>query len=166
MVELGESAPDFTLPRAGGEAYNDFEAFTLSDAFGDGPVVLAFYPAAFTSGCTVEMCAFRDSMRAFNAVDAQVFGISVDLPFSQNIWMQQESLNFPMFSDWNHEVIHAYDVVRDDMYGMLEVAQRSVFVLDREGVVRHKWVTGAESPDFEVFVDDLAAVVAEVAAGA
>ena len=64
MVAVDDDAPDFTLPKATGAAYNDFEAFTLSDAFGEGPIVLAFYPAAFTSACTEEMCAFRDAKDA------------------------------------------------------------------------------------------------------
>lgn len=99
----------------------------------EGPTVLAFFPAAFTSGCTEEMCTFRDSMSMFDELDARVYGVSVDLPFSQNIWIWQEDLNFPMLSDWIHEVIHDYDVVLDDMYGMIGVAERSVFVVDTTG---------------------------------
>ena len=161
MVDEGETAPDFTAPLAGGEAYNDLESFTLSDAFGDGPIVLAFYPAAFTSGCTEEMCAFRDSMDAFDDLDARVYGISVDLPFSQNIWIREHDLDFPMISDWNHEIIRRYDVVYEDMYGMVEVAQRSVFVLDAAGVVTYRWVRAGDNPDFESFVDEIRSEVAK-----
>lgn len=163
MVEEGSSAPDFTVPKAGGSAYNDVSEFTLSEAIGDGPIVLAFYPAAFTSGCTDEMCAFRDAMPAFEDLDARVFGVSVDLPFAQNIWIQENELNFPMLSDWDHEVIHAYGVVRDDMYDQIETAKRSVFVIDEEGVVRYKWVRDGDNPDFAAFTD---AVRDEVAAAA
>ena len=159
MVDEGEPAPDFTAPLAGGEAYNDLESFTLSEALGDGPIVLAFYPAAFTSGCTEEMCTFRDSLDAFEDLDTGVYGISVDLPFSQNIWIDQHDLGFPMISDWNHEIIRRYDVVYEDMYGMVEVAQRSVFVLDSDGVVTYRWVRDDDNPDFESFVDDLRAEV-------
>ena len=162
MVDVGEPAPDFTLPKAGGEAYNDMEPFTLSEAFGDGPIVLAFYPAAFTSGCTEEMCAFRDAKGAFDDLDARVYGISVDLPFAQNIWIQQEGLNFPLLSDWDHDVIHRYDIVREDMYGMLEVAKRSVFVLDATGTIRYKWVRDGDNPDFEPFVEHVREVVADL----
>ncbi|WP_117591107.1 redoxin domain-containing protein [Haloprofundus halophilus] len=161
MVDIGDEAPDFTVPKAGGEAYNDLEAFTLSDAVADGPTVLVFYPAAFTSGCTAEMCAFRDSMGLFDDLDAQVYGVSVDLPFSQNVWIQQEAINFPMLSDWNHEVIHAYDVVLDDMYGTIEVAQRSVFVVDTDGVVTYKWVRDGENPDFDTLVSETGEAVEE-----
>ncbi|MFP9062379.1 redoxin domain-containing protein [Natrialbaceae archaeon A-chndr2] len=155
MVSIGDRAPDFTLPKAGGTAYNDITEFTLSDALEDGPVVLAFYPAAFTSGCTDEMCAFRDSMDAFEELEAQVYGISVDLPFAQNVWIEQEDLNFPILADWNHEVIHKYDVVRPDLYGSIEAARRSIFVLDADGFVTYKWVRSGENPDFDDLVDGL-----------
>lgn len=154
MVETGDNAPDFTVPKAGGTAYNDLEPFTLSNATGQGPIVLAFYPAAFTSGCTEEMCTFRDSIGGFEKLDAEVYGVSVDLPFAQNIWIQQESLNFPMLSDWDHEVIEQYDVVLEDMYGMVDVAKRSIFVIDADGVVSYKWVREGENPDFDELISE------------
>jgi peroxiredoxin len=152
MVDIGEKAPDFTAPMAGGAEYNDIEEFTLSEALGGGPIVLVFVPAAFTRGCTEEMCTFEESIPNFEALDAQVYGISVDLPFSQNIWMQEEDLRIPLLSDWEHEVIRKYDVVRDDVYGLLETAERSVFVIDSEGKVTYRWVRGAENPDFDELV--------------
>ncbi|WP_254525619.1 redoxin domain-containing protein [Natrinema caseinilyticum] len=163
MVETGDIAPDFTAPKAGGDAYNDVESFTLSDAIDDGPLVLAFYPAAFTSGCTEEMCAFRDSMDEFEALDAAVYGISVDLPFAQNVWIREHDLPFPMLSDWTHDSIEAYDVVLSDMYGMIEAAQRSIFVVDADGIVRYKWVRDGENPDFEGLVSEVRNVVADLA---
>lgn len=162
MVEEGDQAPDFTVPLAGGDAYNDVEPFTLSDAIGDGPIVLAFYPAAFTSGCTTEMCTFRDSMSSYEALDAQVYGVSVDLPFSQNIWIQQHDLNFPMLSDWDHDVIYKYDVVYDGMYDMIEAAQRSLFIIDEDGTISYAWVRDGDNPDFDVFVSDIRDRVAEL----
>lgn len=162
MVREGDAAPDFTVPMAGGAAYNDLEEFTLSDALGEGPIVLAFFPAAFTSGCTAEMCAFRDSMDAFDDLDARVYGVSVDLPFAQNVWMREHDLPFPMLSDWDHEVIRAYDVVLEDMYGSIEVAQRSVFVLDDGGTVTYRWVRDGDNPDFEPFVEEVREAVAAV----
>ena len=155
MVEVGDDAPDFTVPLAGGEAYNDVSEFTLSDALGDGPVVLAFYPAAFTSGCTEEMCTFRDEIGGFEALSADVYGVSVDLPFAQNIWIMENDLGFPMLSDWNHDVIRDYDVVLPDMYGMVEVAQRSIFVIDDAGTVSYRWVREGENPDFDDLVSEV-----------
>jgi peroxiredoxin len=163
MVDTGDEAPDFTVPKAGGTAYNDVEAFTLSEVVEDGPTVFAFYPAAFTSGCTAEMCAFRDSMGRFDELDAQVYGVSVDLPFAQNVWIREEELNFPMLSDWTHDVIHAYDVVLPDMYGMIEVAQRSVFVVDTEGTVTYRWIREGENPDFDDLVAEVGDATAEAA---
>ncbi len=162
MVTEGDEAPDFTVPLAGGDAYNDVEPFTLSDAIGDGPIVLAFYPAAFTSGCTTEMCAFRDSMSSYEELDAQVYGVSVDLPFSQNIWIQQHDLNFPMLSDWDHDIIYKYDVVYDGMYDMIEAAQRSLFIIDNDGIISYAWIRDGDNPDFDVFVSDIRDRVAEL----
>ena len=159
MPEVGDTAPDFTVPRAGGNSYDDVEPFTLSDALGDGPIVLAFYPAAFTGGCTEEMCAFRDSMDAFDDLDAQVYGISVDLPFAQNVWIDRHDLDFPMLSDWNHEVIADYDVVYE-MAGGIEVAQRAVFVVDASGIVTYRWVRTDGNPEFEPFVEEVREAVA------
>ncbi|WP_049926170.1 redoxin domain-containing protein [Halopiger goleimassiliensis] len=155
MVEVGDRAPDFTVPRAGGDGYDDVEPFTLSEQFGDGPIVLAFFPAAFTGGCTEEMCAFRDSFDAFAELEAAVYGVSVDLPFAQNIWIREHDLPFSMLSDWDHELIRAYDVVYEDMAGMIEAAERSVFVLDADGVVTYRWVRDDENPAFEPFVADV-----------
>ncbi|MEF8783081.1 MAG: redoxin domain-containing protein [Haloarculaceae archaeon] len=83
MVQIGEQAPEFTVPKAGGDAYNDL---------GEGPVVLVFVPAAFTSACTEELCTFRDSLARFATLGARVYGVSVDLPFAQNIWIREQDL--------------------------------------------------------------------------
>jgi len=150
MVSIGETAPDFTLPKAGGTAYDDISEVTLSRLLGDGPIVLAFFPAAFTRGCTSEMCAFSDSIDKFENLNTKVYGISVDLPFAQNIWIEREGLNFPMLSDWDHEVIHQYDVVRSDLYESIEAARRSVFVVDVDRIVTAKWTRSGDNPDFTV----------------
>lgn len=96
-------------------------------------MVLAFYPSAFTSGCTEEMCTFRDATSGFEDLDSIVYGVSVDLPFAQNAWIREHDLPFVMLSDWDHEAIERYDVVLEDVYGMVETAERSIFVLDATG---------------------------------
>lgn len=154
-VRVGDRAPDFTVPLAGGSAYNDVEEFTLSEAFGEGPIVLAFFPAAFTSGCTDELCTFRDELSAFDDLDARVFAISTDLPFAQNVFAAQHDLNFPLLSDYRNEVIRAYDVVLQGMYDVVDAAERAVFVLDSDGVVTYRWVRDGENPDFDEFVADV-----------
>lgn len=159
MLDVGDSAPDFTLPMAGGEVYNDISEFTLSTGLEDGPVVLAFFPAAFTSSCTEEMCTFRDSMQQFNALDATVYGVSVDLPPAQNVFILRENLTFPMLSDWDHEVIHEYGVVFPDMYGQFETAKRSIFVIDTAGEITYRWVEGEGETDFAGVVDEVSEAV-------
>jgi peroxiredoxin len=148
MVEVGDTAPDFTVPLADG----DLGSFTLSDHLADAPLVLAFFPAAFTSTCTSEMCEFRDRMANFEEVDASVYGISIDTPFTLNEFRHQNDLNFALLSDANRDVVRAYDVSMDfaDL-GVREVAKRSVFVVDAEGTVTYRWVSddpGAE-PDYQ-----------------
>lgn len=155
MVTEGDRAPDFTAPCAGGNAYDDVEPITLSNVLGEGPIVLAFYPAAFTGGCTEEMCAFRDSMGAFEDLEASVYGISVDLPFAQNVWIREHELTVPMISDWDHEIIETYGVVLEGDDGMPDVAERSVFVLDSDGIVTYRWIRTDGNPDFEAFVTEL-----------
>jgi len=147
MVEVGEKAPDFELPDT------DLKKVKLSD-FKGKVVVLAFYPAAFTAVCTKEMCSFRDSMEKFNNFNALVLGISVDPPFSNKAFKEHYKLNFTILSDYNREVIKKYNVFWEfpALPGYL-LAKRAVFVIDREGVVRYKWVsddTTKEPPYSEI----------------
>lgn len=133
-VDVGTKAPDFTLPN------QDREAVTLSEELKKGPVVLAFFPAAFSSVCQNEMCTFRDSMAELNKASANVLGISVDTFFAQKAWADQQKLNFPLLSDFNKDVIRKYGVVNPDMIGLKDISKRAVFVIDRSGVVRHREV--------------------------
>jgi peroxiredoxin len=164
MVNVGEQAPDFTAPLAGGESYNDVEAFTLSDALGNGPVVLVFVPAAFTSWCSSELGSFGEEFEAFEAIDADVYGVSVDLPFAQNTWAEQLDLPFPLLSDPTHEVIEAYGVVREGLYDVVTVARRSVFVIGPDGRITYKWIQEAsEEPDWDALVADVIDAATEAA---
>ncbi len=148
MVDEGDTAPDFTAPIADG----DVSEFALSEALGDGPVVLAFFPGAFTGVCTTEMCTFHDRMSAFDDVDATVYGVSVDTPFSLAEWRDQEDLNFGLVSDHDKEIIDEYGVRTDfaDL-GYYGVAERAVFVVDEDGTVTYKWVgdNPGVQPDYD-----------------
>lgn len=106
-------------------------------------LVLAFFPGAFTSVCTKQMCTFRDSMARFNALEAQVVGISVNDPFSNMAFAEKNMLTFPLLSDYTREVIKLYGVELKDFAGLkgYSAAQRSVFVLDKNGFVRYKWIS-------------------------
>jgi peroxiredoxin len=144
-VEVGQAVPDVTLVSA------DRQAVKLRELVGR-PTVLLFFPAAFTGPCTKEMCAFRDSLAKFNALDAQVVGISVDSPFAQKAFADQYGLTFTLLSDFTREAVKAFGVEDPNFAGGLlpGVAWRSVFVVDRAGVVRWKWVapTQGTEPDY------------------
>ena len=96
------------------------------------------------------------SIHRFNAFDAQVYGVSVDLPPAQNVFIMQEGLTFPMLSDWDHEVIHNDGVVVPEMYGQFGVAKRSIFVLDEEGTITYPRVEHEGAIDFGAVIDTVA----------
>lgn len=148
MVSVGDDAPDFTVPLADGS----IGSFALSEHLDEAPLVLAFFPAAFTPTCTTEMCTFRDRLAEFEAVDATVYGISIDTPFTLNEFRDQNDLNFGLLSDTNREAVDAYDVSMDfERYGVDDIAKRAVFVVDGRGTVTYAWVSddpGAE-PDYD-----------------
>jgi len=144
-VAEGAKAPDFTLPD------QDRAPVTLSEELKKGPVVLAFFPAAFSGTCTNEMCTFRDSMSEFNRSSARVLGISTDTFFALKAWADAQRLAFPLLSDYNKTVIEQYGVVNADMIGLKNIAKRAVFVIDRGGVVRYREVLddARNEPDYE-----------------
>jgi len=152
-VDVGTEAPDFTL------VDQDRQPVTLSAARGR-PVVLAFFPAAFSSTCTAELCTLRDRMARLNDADAQVYGISVDTFFALKAFRDQQSLTFPLLSDFNKEVILQYGVVNPDMIGLRGIAKRAVFVLDASGVVRHREVLedARNEPDYDKVFGALASI--------
>src|SRR5476649_1264044 len=142
-VTVGSKAPDFTLTN------QDREPVTLSQLKGK-PVVLAFFPAAFSSVCAKEMCTFRDSLAQLNQTKSQVFGISVDTFFTLKAFHDHEKLSFPLLSDFNKVVIREYGVFNEDMIGLKGIAKRAVFVLDKGGIVRHREVLedARNEPDY------------------
>ena len=143
-VDVGSKAPDFTLTN------QDRQPVTLSQQRGNA-VVLAFFPAAFSSVCQKELCTFRDSIAKLNAANAQVYGISVDTFFTLKAFHDQQSLSFPLLSDFNKQAIRDYGVFNEDMIGLKGIAKRAVFVLDKDGVVRHREVLddARNEPDYE-----------------
>jgi len=153
-VEVGQPAPDVTLVNY------DRKPAKLSELRGK-PTVLLFFPAAYSATCTKEMCTFRDGLATYGKLNAQVVGISVDMPYSQKAFADQNGLSFPLLSDYNREAVRAFGVQDPNFVGGLlpGVAMRSVFVLDRQGLVRYKWV--ADKPGTE---PDYAAVEAAVKA--
>jgi peroxiredoxin len=132
-ADVGSRAPDFTLTN------QDRQPVTLSEQRGK-PVVLAFFPAAFSSVCQKEMCTFRDSMARLGTANAQVYGVSVDTFFTLKAFQDQQKLNFPLLSDFNKQAIRDYGVFNEDMIGLKGIAKRAVFVIDKDGIIRHREV--------------------------
>jgi peroxiredoxin len=149
-LSVGQPAPDFTLKtRSNGETVNA----KLSDYHGKN-VVLLFFPLAFTGVCTKELCSVSEGLDAYNALNAQVLGISVDSPFTLEVFAQKNNITFPLLSDFNKEAAKAYGTLYDvfvpgglDMNG---VAKRSAFVVDKQGVVRYAEVleSAGDLPNF------------------
>jgi peroxiredoxin len=141
-VKVGEKAPDFTLPDT------DLKSRSLKDFLGT-KIVLAFFVGAFTSVCTKEMCAFRDSMARLINLKTQVIGISVNDPLTNKAFAEKNRLPFPILSDYNRETIKTYGVESHDFAGLkgYTVAKRSIFIVDKNGTVRYVWTT--EDPTIE-----------------
>ena len=143
-LDVGSKAPDFTLMN------QERQPVTLSGLKGQ-PVVLAFFPAAFSGTCQQEMCTLRDSMGQLSKANAQVLGISTDTFFALKAWADHEKYDFPLLSDYNKEVIRQYGVVNPDMIGLKDIAKRAVFVIDRSGAVKYREVIedARNEPDYD-----------------
>jgi peroxiredoxin len=137
---VGSRFPDFTLRLATGEGATDFR---LADHLGKGPVVLAFFPLAFTGVCTKQMCDFRDHLAAFAQLDAQVYGFSVDSAPSNRAFAKEQGLPFGILCDPNRDVVgRAWPADPRPVHGAKGVAKRGVVVLGPDGVVR--WASVSE----------------------
>lgn len=151
-ADVGQKAPQFTLVNT------DLKTVSLS-GFSGKNVVLAFYPAAFTGVCQKEMCTFRDALNDFTSANTAVLGVSVDSPFANKEFAAKNGLTFPLLSDITRDVIKQYDVVFNDLAGVkgFTVAKRAVFVIDRQGMIRYKWV--APEPKVEPNYAEVTAAV-------
>ncbi|GAB3686090.1 peroxiredoxin [Salinarchaeum chitinilyticum] len=154
MPTDGDAVPDFTAPLATG----DVETFSLTEALEDGPVVLAFFPGAFTSVCSHEIEAFDDRLDQFEAAGAQVVGVSRDSPFSLNAFRDDLGVDVDLASDLNREIVDDYGIPMDFAeLGVEGVAKRSVFVVDQDGEVAYEWVS--DDPGVEPDYDEVLAAV-------
>ncbi|GAA5031986.1 peroxiredoxin [Microbacterium fluvii] len=127
-IEIGDQAPDFTLPAAGGGT------LTLSDLWRESPVVLVFFPLAFSGRCQGELCEIRDNIAVFEQSGVTVVGISVDSTHALHAWAEQQAYPFALVSDfWPHgEVARAYGAFLAEK----GIATRASFLIDTTGVVR------------------------------
>lgn len=156
MPATGDTAPTF----AATVGTSDHEPFDLADHVGDGPVVLAFFPGAFTPPCTNEMIAFQDRLDEFEAAGATLLGISADSPFTLGRFREEHGIEFDLISDMGEVGIDAYGVGIDiaDL-GLHGIANRAVFVIDDEGTIAYSWVADdpTNEPDYDAIVDAIEA---------
>ena len=143
-LKAGMPAPDFKLVGL------DLSPVQLSDFAGKN-LVLHFFPLAFTSVCTAQMCTARDDKEDYGQLDAEVVGVSVDSPFVLQKFAAENELNFALASDFNREVSKAYGVLfEDDFMGMSRFSKRSAFVIDGNGILQYAEITDGKSlPDFD-----------------
>lgn len=150
-IEAGQQAPLFTL------IDSDKNTVTLSELKGSN-VLLLFFPLAFTSTCTAELCSMRDDISSYDNANSKVFGISIDSRFVLARYKEDQRLNFPLLSDFNKEASSDYGCLYDDFIGMKGVAKRSAFVIDKGGIIRYAEVLekASDLPDFTAIKEVLA----------
>jgi len=147
-IPVGSKAPDFTLKSKQASGLVDVK---LSNNFGKKNTVLLFFPAAFTSVCTQELCELSAGMNTYSGLNADIIAVSVDTPFAQEAWAQKEKINLTIASDLNKVVIKQYDVVFPMLAGVGDTAARAAFVIDKNGVVQYseQTPTPKDLPNFE-----------------
>jgi peroxiredoxin len=144
-VNIGERAPLFTL-----RAQDKTEVHL--NQYQDKHVVLLFFPLAFSSVCTKELCMMRDDLADYNELNAEVLAISVDSLYSLNVFREKYGYNFDLLSDFNKEVSRSYGALHEEFgLGMKGVSKRAVFVIDKGGTIRHKEILDnpGQMPDFD-----------------
>lgn len=149
-LATGSKAPDFTLKTKDADGLRDI---TLSENFGKKKTLLLFFPLAFTSVCVDEMCTVNSGLQTYKDLDAAVYGISVDSPFSLEKMALIDNLQFPLLSDFNKDVSEAYGVLYPELLGFKGVSKRSAFVIDEQGIIIY-----AESSEDPKVVPDFEAI--------
>ena len=149
-VEVGHEAPRFTLPDT------EFRPFPLKAYLGR-PVLLAFFPAAFSPVCTAELSELQRRLPGLEVVRVQVAGISVDGPYALRAFAEAHGITFPLLSDFHRDTIRAYGVEDSNFLGLRDVARRALFLIDAAGVVRYRWI--AERPRNRPDYDELVRAV-------
>ena len=154
-ISVGSKAPDFSLKSKQAAGLVDVK---LSDNFGKKNTVVLFFPLAFTSVCTKEMCDITAGLNAYTGVNAEVIGVSVDSPFAQEAWAQKEKIGITLASDLNKETAKAYGTLLPDLLGLGSVSARAAFVVDKQGVVQYseQTQTPKDLPNFNAIQQTLA----------
>jgi peroxiredoxin len=146
-ISVGSNAPDFTLKRKTATGLVDVK---LSANFGQKNTVLLFFPLAFTGVCTTEMCDISNGLGAYQQLNAEVIGVSVDSPFSQEAWAIQNKITIPLVSDLNKVVTDAYQVRFPNLAGVGDTAARAAFVIGKDGKIHYaeQTATPKDLPNF------------------
>ena len=134
-LAVGDAAPDLTLPAS------TLERVALGDLYRRGTTVLLFFPLAFTSTCTEELCTMRDELPVYDGLKATIVGVSVDSPYVLARYREEIGAAYPFLSDFNREAAEAFGVMRDGTVGpgLLGASDRAAFVIDRDGRIRYVW---------------------------
>ena len=153
-LSVGTKAPDFSLKSKQASGLVDVK---LSSNAGQKNTVLLFFPLAFTSVCTKEMCDITAGLDAYSSLNADVIGISVDSPFSQEAWSQKEKIGITLASDLNKEASKAYGTLLPDLLGLGSVSARAAFVVDKRGVIQYSEQTPTvkDLPNFDAIKEAL-----------
>lgn len=149
VLRIGHKVPEFSLFDSEGKERR------LSEFLQRGPLTVIFFPFAFSGVCDREVCVFRDNASGANPLKGNIVGISVDSVFTLKIFAGTYNPGYPLLSDFNKKTTKAFDVLQDSWvdFGYKGVAKRSVFVIDRQGVLRYRWISedpGKEPPYEEV----------------
>lgn len=154
-LAVGSKAPDFTLKTKTAEGLKDVK---LSDNFGKKPTVLLFFPLAYTSVCTTEMCDVTSGLGDYASLGADVYAISVDSPFSQEAWAKQNGIKLTLLSDLNKTTAKAYDVIFPGLAGIGDTAARAAFVVGKDGAIKYaeQTPTPKDLPNFAAVKQALA----------
>ena len=147
---VGERAPDFTLPSTSGEQV------TLRDFRGERAVLIAFFPLAFTSTCTTEMCAFTEDFDEFEGSGVAILPISVDSVPTLKEFKAKYRMHADLLSDFRRDVSRSYGVLNEERF----FSTRAYFLLDREGTVR--WAHVEENPSNRRENSEILAHIAEL----
>lgn len=143
-ITVGQTAPDFSL-------YDTTKNEVALSSLRGNHVLLLFFPLAFTSVCTAELCSVRDNMKLYESLQVKPLGISVDSLHTLRKFKEEQNLNFPLLSDFNKEVSIMYGSLYEQFgYGMKGVSKRSAFLIDRKGIVQYAEVleNASDQPDF------------------
>ena len=154
-IAVGTKAPDFTLKSKDANGLRDV---TLSANFGKKNTVVIFFPLAFTSVCTQELCEITQGLNSYADIGADVIGISVDSPFAQEAWAQKEKITVTLVSDLNKATTKAYAVEFPGLAGIGDTSARAAFIVDKNGVVQYaeQTPTPKDLPDFAAIKAKLA----------